>query len=149
MPPDDLTLSLRLAQYLSSRAHQPFDWSRANCCHLAAGWVQHLTGRHPMADLPATPDARAALRLVRTLGGSLRAAWSQQLGVQASAPGGAAVGDLLLFATPAHADGVGALIAICLGDMAVASDEAGHLQILPMDRAFCRWPVGDFVGAPA
>lgn len=120
----------------------PFAWAGANCCHWPAGWVQAWTGLNPMAGLAPTPDARAALRLVQSLGGDLRAAWSRQLGAEPIAPLMARVGDIVLFelAEGLRAEGApGACVGVCTGPRVAVAEASGRLIYLPLDRADAAW----------
>jgi hypothetical protein len=140
-----LAIAVMLAQHLSEQPVRTFDWGSNNCCHHAAAWVQRLTGRNPMHGLAATPDARAAWRLVSALGGSLQAAWTAQLGTEPVAAALAEVGDIVLFkaaaADHAAAGGTGAMLGVCCGDAAALIDEHGSLVMLPMAYALCAWKV--------
>lgn len=155
------TTAAMLAAYLAGRAERParpFEWASNNCCHFAAEWVHYATRRNPMATLDTTADARAALRMVRRLGGSLRAAWSQQLGRAPIDAALAQTGDVVLLPTAAlttpeqgkvghadeadHADekaGVGHVAGVCNGRHAVVVDRQGHAHFVPLylaDAAF-------------
>lgn len=132
------TIAARLAAYLAERAAQPFDWPHNNCCHLAAQWCALVSGRNPMAGLPATPDARSALRLVRRLGGNLRGAWTRQLGREAIPASLARTGDLVLVRTAGMA-GTGHAVGICNGRQVLAMDDQGRVVPVPMDAAECAW----------
>jgi hypothetical protein len=137
-----IALAARLAQHLAAEAARPFDWREHNCCHPAARWVEHLTGRNPMDGLPQTADARAALRLVRGLGGNLRAAWTRQLGRNPVPADQAVLGDVVLFAAPAASArrGVGELVGVCCGNgMAIVADSPGSSVFLPVSAARCAW----------
>lgn len=133
----------RLADYLAAVHGRPFDWAAFNCCHFAAGWVKHATGRDPMEGLPATASAREALHLVRQLGGSVRAAWTQRLGVPELPAAQARVGDVVLLPVPEDLRGAGPgeVVGICAGLSAVACTDEGHHVFLPMQHAAAAWRV--------
>lgn len=138
-----------LGTYLDdvTRQSTPFDWRLNNCCHFAAGWVERVEGKHPMADLVETPDRRAATALVRRLGGSLAGAWSHQLSRAALRPDLAQVGDLVLVAlapTQGVGDfkGLGRAVGICAGRTVVCINAEGHCVHLPLRGSVCCWRVG-------
>lgn len=85
-----------LDAYLEGWRGRTFDWAGANCArHFAGGWVLAAEGRDLLADLPQTPDAAAAARLLRALGG-LSAAVTARLGREPIPALMAASGDLVL-----------------------------------------------------
>lgn len=136
-----------LADYLSGSADQrPFDWPSNNCCHFAARWVAFATGRDPMQSLATTPDAMAARRLVRQLGGgALRDAVSAALGADPIDPALARTGDLLLLPASSN-EGAGGVVGICNDRHAVVRDAGGAVAFLPIAQAVCAWRVfGDGV----
>ena len=151
------TTAHQLSDWLAEREAQPFDWTANNCCHFAAAWVAHATGRNPMAGLPTTPNARAALRLVRELGGSVASAWSLRLGRPPIAPGLAQVGDVVLVPSTAitataadmpQADGTGSVVGICAGRTVILMDQHGAVHHLPLWEAEWAWRLhGDPVPA--
>lgn len=131
-----------LTQYLAAYADQRWDWASANCCHFAARWVHAISGRNPMDGLAPTPDARAARRLVRALGG-LEAAWTSQLGAAPMAPAMAQLGDVVMMPTPAAlpgGEGVGHLVGICTGRTAVFRAD-GAMVFLPVLDCTAAWRV--------
>lgn len=140
------TTAALLAAFMAVRAERPrrpFNWRSNNCCHFAAEWVHYATRHNPMAGLDATPDARSALRLVRTLGGSLPHAWAAQLGRAPIDPATARTGDVVLLPTAAllaaPTAGVGHVAGVCNGRHAVvmADDGAAHFVALSLaDAAF-------------
>ncbi len=132
-----------LAQYLQAWGAQPFSWAAANCCHLAAGWVQAATGCNPMQGLPETPDLRAALRLLQSLGGSVASAWTQRMGCAPISPATARVGDVVLMPLPTPAgQGTGSAVGICNGRLAVyTTTPGGVLQYHDMQLATHAWPL--------
>ena len=137
-------LGAELTEFLHLHQAQAFCWQRNNCCHFAARWVARITGRDPMAGLGNTADARAALELVRRLGGGLRAAWSCQLGREPIATLFAQVGDVVMFDSAARAGGaagVGALVGICAGRTVAVLDVAGRVQHLHLTEALCAWRI--------
>lgn len=132
-----------LTHYLAGyTTDQRWDWAAANCCHFAARWVHVVTGRNPMDGLAPTPDARAAMRLVRGLGG-LEAAWTAQLGTAPIAPAMAQLGDVVLMPTPAAGglctEGVGELVGICAGRTAVFRGADGAMVFLPVLDCTAAW----------
>lgn len=137
------SIARRLTDWLAGSRPGAFDWAAANCCHFAAAWVQHATGRDPMAGLPRTATARQALRLVRRLGGSLQAAWTQQLGVQPLPAALAQVGDLVLMPSQAGAVGVGGAVGVCGGaSVVLAGDLGGHLWV-PLAGGSAAWRLAE------
>lgn len=109
-------IAAALQDYLRARGAQAFDWACANCCHFAAGWVEQATGRNPMHGLVATPDARAALKLLASLGGGLVEAWTHQLGTPALPAAFAQVGDVVF--KPMPGEGAGGALGVCNGRLA-------------------------------
>ena len=135
-------LAVKLGEYLAATHGRSFDWAAANCCHFAADWVAQATGVDPMASLPATYNASAALRLLRSLGGDMVAAWSRQLGREPVPPAFAQVGDVVLVAMPADACAepcAGVSMGICMGATAVIITAEGHHAYLPMSAATAAW----------
>ena len=136
-----------LTQFLAAHRAPAFSWATANCCHFAAAWVLHATGRDPMQGLASTPSARAALRLVRSLGGSLQAAWTRQLGRPPVPAAMAQVGDLVLM--PTHAQpwlgevGTGALVGICVGPSVVVAGDLGGYLYAPLCGGTVAWRLRD------
>ncbi|WP_349743934.1 DUF6950 family protein [Roseateles cavernae] len=131
----------RLTDYLA-QPPAPFAWAAANCCHWAAAWVAQATGTDPMAGLPETATAAAARRLVKRLGGSLRAAWSKQLGREPIAPLLAQLGDIVLVQLPPEQqleEGVGELVGICAGALIAVATAQGHVAYLPLSAGVCAW----------
>jgi hypothetical protein len=118
-----------------------FDWSNNNCCHFAARWVERVSGFDPMQELPSTPTARDALRLIKSLGGDLESAWSTCMGLDSFPPAFACDGDLMLVDVDEISEGGGAVIGICSGRHAVALGVDGKAVFLPRTRAQCAWKV--------
>lgn len=142
MPQQPAPTARALQHYLQAWGAQPFNWRSANCCHLAAGWVQAATGRNPMQGLAETPDLRAALRLLQTLGGSVASAWTQQLGCEPVPPPLARLGDVVLMPIPnPDGQGTGSAVGICNGRTAVYTTHGGHLLYQPMQLATHAWPL--------
>ena len=137
-----LTTARKLTVFLAARQAQPFDWRTNNCCHLAAQWVQRLTGLDPMRGLPITPDGRRAMKLVQRLGGMQRA-WSQALCREAIEPLLAQTGDLVLVQldVDASACGTGHTVGICNGHRVLVLDQAGQVQPVGWAGAVCAWRV--------
>lgn len=131
-----MTRAQQLAVYLQS-ATRPFEWRAANCCHFAAGWVELVEGRHPMAGLDATDDAEAAMRLVRRLGG-LEAAWTRQLARPAISVALARLGDVVLLPLGNGRFSAG----VCNGRLAAFVDEHGAVVFRPTLEAVAAWRVG-------
>lgn len=141
MPTSAPSIARQLTAFLAVPP-APFSWRDANCCHWAAAWVRQATGHDPMAGLAATPDARAALRLLAGLGGSLRAAWSRQLGREPVAPQLAQLGDVVLveLAEGLRQPGApGALMGICVGRQVAVADASGAVRMLPLAAADAAW----------
>lgn len=128
-------LAQQLDAYLAAHAGARFDWGRLNCCHFAARWVELATGATPMRDMPATPDWRAALRLIGTLGGTLDAAVTRRLGRTPIAPALAQLGDIVL----APIDEGGAAVGICNGRASAFLTEHDGLAFVPTDCATHAW----------
>jgi hypothetical protein len=128
-----------LTEYLV-QAPAPFSWRAANCCHFAARWVRFAAGLDPLADLPPTPTARAAKRLIAQLGGSLEAAWSHQLGRAPIAPLLAQLGDVVLVRLEAAQSlGADALVGICAGTHIAVATAEGHVAYLPLSAGDAAW----------
>lgn len=109
-----------LQAYREQRAAIRFDWAAANCCHFGGGWMRYAAGVDPMAGLPTTPSARAALRLVRALGGDLAAAWTRQLQQEPIPAAQARVGDLVLQWMPG--EGAGGRVGVCNGERVLLAE---------------------------
>lgn len=128
------------AYLLDLQQVQGFSWPNNNCCHFAARWVARITGHDPMQGLAPTPDAWAARHLVRELGGSLRCAWSRQLGTDPINALMAQVGDVVLMAS-GDPRGVGELVGICAGRTVMVMDEIGAMLHMPLAMASCAWRI--------
>lgn len=130
-----------LAAYLdaSSRSRVAFNWRDRNCCHFAAGWVLEATGRDVLAGLGVTPDGRAALRLVRAMGGSLEQAWTRQLGIAPVLPLFARVGDVVLLPTSPLLVGLGAAVGVCAGAQVACIDALGSTLFVPLSHGLRCW----------
>jgi hypothetical protein len=123
-----------LDAYLAEVSARPFDWRQWNCCHLARGWWQQVTGLDPMAGLPGTDSMRAAHRLIGELGGNLAAAWTRQTRCEPLPAALAQVGDVVLLETPErHAVG------ICCGRTAAVLTPDLGLAHAPMSAATLAW----------
>lgn len=117
---------------------RPFNWATNNCCSFAASWVELRTGKNPMAGLAATPDALSAMRLVKSMGGTLAAAWSKALNQEPILPTLAQVGDVVLVPT----EGVtGAAAGICVGSQAMFIDESGTGVFMPLSACTYAWRI--------
>lgn len=136
-PPQAGTRAMRLDQYLNAKTDDRFSWSRHNCCHVVAGWVQAETGTDPMRGLPWTHSMTAAHRLIRQLGGSLAAAWTRQLGRPPVPATLARTGDVVLVPIAPGSDAVG----LCAGRHAAVLTEADGLALLPMEQATICWRI--------
>lgn len=128
---------LALAKYIAGYPAR-FDWLDANCCHFAAGWVREVEGFDPMAGIPPTPDAQAAMRLVVQLGGSMLAVWRDHLLKREPIPPALAqIGDVVLMPV----DGWMAS-GLCAGRTAVFINTLGHTEHRPMTDAAHAWRIG-------
>jgi hypothetical protein len=140
-----ISLAAELAIFLAAYPSRPFDWRHHNCCHFASAWVKRVTGVAPMDGLADTASVGDALRLVRSLGGSLRAAWSDRLVSEPVDPSFAALGDVVMFSAESHhgegCRGVGGVVGICCGDTAAVVDDAGCIKHLHMVHAYCTWHI--------
>lgn len=125
--------SAELSDWLGLHRERRFDWSTWNCCHFAAGWVRHATGRDLMAGLPTTPDPAAAAALIERLAGTLPALWSQWLGAPIT-PALARAGDVVMIV----ADGA-TTAALCTGRHAVGLHPQRGLVFVPMRWAATAW----------
>lgn len=123
----------QLTYYLAEVQAKPFDWAAWNCCHFAAGWVRRFTGFDPMAGLPTMDSRLSAHRVIASLGGSLRRAWSSRLHAADLLPSLARPGDVVLVAV----DGVDA-VGLCAGRTAAVLTERGVAHV-PMTEAAAAW----------
>lgn len=130
-----LTRAQQLAVHLDEHAAIPFDWAAHNCCHFVAAWVRQATGCDPMHGLAPTPGERCARRLVRRLGGSLVAAWTQRLARAPIAPTMAQVGDIVALPLAERRGAVG----ICTGRQVALLQAGGGIALLPMQQATHAW----------
>jgi hypothetical protein len=128
-------LSAFLADYAPpSRAGKPFEWATRNCAHFATTWIDEATGHDLLEGLPATPDARAALRLLESLGGDLPSAFRRLHKGREISPAQAQTGDILIVPTDAAA-GVGHALGICNGRHVMLLDASGAAVFLPATSA--------------
>jgi hypothetical protein len=125
-----------LDAYLAEVQARPFDWAAWNCCTFAAEWVRRASGLQPMAGLPATGSAAAALRLHSRMGASLADAVTLQLGLAPFAAELAQVGDVV-----AVREGSAQAVGICTGRLAAVLRLDG-LAHVPMGEASLAWRVG-------
>lgn len=125
----------QLAAYAASYAGTTFDWSTANCCHFGSGWVRCLTGRDPLATVPATRNAFEARRQIMRMGGSLRSVWTTLMGADPISPKIAHVGDIVLFDVDMGAVGV------CAGRTSVVALADGCIAHVPTLDAVAAWRV--------
>lgn len=129
----------RLDDYSKGRIDAPFHWGVANCCHWPAGWVLACEGFDPMEGLKATPTPAAARRLIKSLGGSLVAAWTKQLGREPIAPTLAQIGDVVVIPLDADRQTTG----VCAGRDALCVDDAGKVVRVPMGAAIAAWRIAE------
>jgi hypothetical protein len=145
------SIVVELAEYMVRYPAEPFNWRSNNCCHFVAQWVEHMTQFNPMSGLPETGSAGDALRLIRSLGGSFRAAWTHRLGVEPCGPERAEIGDVVMFPTAPHLGegccGVGGLVGICCGDTVAVIDDSGVIRYLSMQDAYCGWSLRQVVAS--
>lgn len=127
----------QLDRYLTEVQARAFDWASWNCCHLAAAWVQQVTGRNVLAGLPSMSSRLTAHRLIGQLGGSLAAAWTLQLEREPMLATLSHVGDVVLV----QVDDVEA-VGICCGRTAAVLTEAHGVAHVPMSAALAAWWVG-------
>jgi hypothetical protein len=136
------TMAARLGHYLAGLPHAGFDWERRNCCHLAAGWVELIEGRHLMPAMPSGANALVARRMLKGRGGNLAAAVTRALGRTPIVPAQARVGDLVLVPTPLdEGSGTGQALGICAGRTAVCLGVDGAQLYLPTLGAVAAWRV--------
>lgn len=126
-----------LQHYLRQVGALPFNWGGNNCCSFAAGWVRAATGFDPMEGLPATPDAPSALRLVRQLGGTLEAAWTERLGRPPVAAAYAQLGDLVLRDVEGG-HGTGQAVGVCNGARVAFAGDDG-IGLVPLAQCRLAW----------
>lgn len=124
-------MRLELERYLAETPR--FDWATANCCHFALGWAKLRSGVDAMAGLPVTRSRWSARRLVRRLGGDLRAAIDARLWTSMP-PDQAQSGDLVLVKF-----GDVELIGIYSGVFVACVTDAGACTLLSMSDAVCAW----------
>lgn len=127
-----------LEAYLAAQATRQFDWVRYNCCHFAAGWLLHATGRDPLAGMSTLRRRADVARTVAAWGGTLAAAVSARLGAEALSPRLAQVGDIVLLDMGEGGTPVG----ICAGRVAVALRDDAGVAFVPMSQATHAWPLG-------
>lgn len=120
-----------LSGYLA--ACPPFDWQRMNCAQFAAAWV-HQRERVELF-VPGVSGKVESLRVLRRLGGSLRAAVTAQLARDPVPPSMARAGDVVLV----ERDG-GQTLGICAGRTAAVLTAAGVAHI-PMQEALAAWHI--------
>jgi hypothetical protein len=130
------TVAHALDAYLADEAARPFSWSQHNCCHFAANWVTHATGRNPMQGLPGTHSVTSARRLIVQLGGTLADAWTRRLGRAAIQPELAQVGDIVHVWLREQGC---AAVGICTGRHAALLLEDAGIVMLPIKHATHAW----------
>lgn len=121
--------------FLASRSTTPFDWTTANCCHFGFAWMEFATGSNPYAELPAVNSATSAMRLIKSLGGSLKDAMTTVLRREPVSPMLARPGDLVLIDST---EDVGA-IGICAGRTSIFLDKAGTRVSIDTLNVACAW----------
>jgi hypothetical protein len=126
----------RLAALVAAAAARPYRLGEHDCWLFACACARALTGTDMAARLPgAYATHRDALRLIRRLGGPVRAA-SSLVGAEPAPVARARRGDWLLYE-----DGRGAHLGVCLGPVGAVLTETG-LQELPVGRFKCCWMIG-------
>jgi hypothetical protein len=61
---------VKLANFIQSHLHAPFEWGKNDCCLFACDWIALATGIDPAADLRGKYDsALSAARVLEPLGG--------------------------------------------------------------------------------
>lgn len=125
--------AVMLENYLAQRAVWSFDWRACNCCHFAGEWVRQCLGVDVMAGLPETSSRHSARRVIAQLGGSLRDAWTKQLGIDPISSALASVGDVVCVGDDA--------VGICAGRTAVVLTPTDGIAYVPMDAATAAWRV--------
>lgn len=123
----------RFAAFARDRASMPFEWGSNDCCTFAAGAVEALTGRNPMAGFAAYGDEISAARLIHG-GGGLQALATSLLG-QPTSPLMAGVGDVVILMNEGRE-----LLAVCNGTSALAPGPAGTV-VLGMSAAVAVWKI--------
>ena len=123
----------RLSDFGKARASMPFSWGANDCCSFAAGAVEAITGRNPMARAEPYASEIGAAKIIARAGG-LKTLASQYLGRPVS-PLMAAVGDVVLVTNEGRE-----MLAICNGVNAMAPGERGMVA-LGMDAALATWKV--------
>lgn len=125
------SIASALSGYLA--ACPPFDWTARNCAQFAAGWVQQVERRDVGA--PSVLDLADSRRVLRRLGGSLRAAVTAELAREPVPAAMARPGDVVLV----ERDG-GQTLGICAGRTAAVLTAAGVVHI-PMQEAQAAWHI--------
>ena len=120
-----------LSGYLASCP--PFDWQRMNCAQFAAAWVYQR--ERVELFVPGVAGKVESLRVLRRLGGSLRAAVTAQLAREPVPPAMARPGDVALV----ERDG-GQTLGICAGRTCAVLTAAGVTHI-PMQEALAAWHI--------
>jgi len=125
---------LQLSAFVQERSDRPFDWGSNDCCTFAAGAVEALTGRNPMAGIESYATEFGALRMVEE-GGGLHALATSLLGASVS-PLLAAVGDVVLVMNAGRE-----MLAVCNGTNAIAPGMSGGIVALGMNAALAAWKI--------
>lgn len=123
----------RFSDYLRERRDMAFDWGSHDCCTFAAGAVEAVTGRNPMADVPPYSNEFDAVRMVHE-GGGMEALATSILGESVS-PMFATVGDVVLLTNEDRE-----LLGVCNGVNAIAASKDGTAA-LEMSAAIAAWKV--------
>ncbi len=113
--------------YIEAVRDRPFEWGRHDCCCFAAGAVQAMTGRNPMAEfLGAYSDRESARLALREIGaGTLYHTMLTKFG-RPLHPSRARRGDI------AYAVHEGPTLGICLGQECAFVGEQGQQKGLVM-----------------
>ncbi len=121
-----------LSEYL--RACPPFDWRARNCAQFAGAWVQQVERRDVGA--PGVADLADSRRVLRRLGGNLRAAVTAELKRDPVPPAMARPGDVVLIER-----GDGQTLGLCVGRTAAVLTAAG-VDHVDMQAAVAAWHIG-------
>jgi hypothetical protein len=126
----------KLDAHVAAHECVPFDWLTHNCTRFATEWVRMATGFE--MNVPVTPTALAAHRVIQELGG-LQAEVSRQLGE--ALPGAMAqCGDFVLLSLPSAEGGVYKACGVCIGALVAAQGPQGVVMV-PITEAEAAWRV--------
>ena len=128
----------RLGALAAQRLAQPFAWGPNDCAAWVADAVATMHGHDTLAELRgARRSWRQARRQLQRIGGYPAA--MARAGLQPVAPALAGRGDVVLMEdTGDGAQGWPGVLAVCIGDEALAPGTAG-LDAMPMTRALMAW----------